>query len=75
MTATFDQQPISRTVGKRIARDGRELDASDRAAMARMAQYRTRAPKGVFRYDSHDQMQADWLAWQVAAVVARQRGE
>lgn len=44
---------------------------TDREAMTRMAQYRTRAPKGVFIYFSHDEMEAGRLRWRVEAMVAR----
>jgi hypothetical protein len=36
-----------------------------------MAQYRTRAPKGVFRYSSHEEMEADRLRWLVDAMVEK----
>jgi hypothetical protein len=36
-----------------------------------MANYLTRAPKGVFVYDSHEAANRDRDAWQVEAVVAR----
>lgn len=39
--------------------------------MTRMAQYRTHAPKGVYYYDSHEQMEADRLRWTVEAMVQR----
>ena len=38
-----------------------------------MAGYRTRAPVGVFRYDSHEQMAADRLKWLVEAMVHKAR--
>lgn len=66
-----DQQPVGRTVGRRISREGRPLTPADRAAMTRMAQYVTRAPKGVYRYRSQAEMDADRLRWTVDAVVAR----
>jgi hypothetical protein len=66
-----DQQPILRTVGRRVSRDGRPLSDADRAAMTTMANYRTRAPKGVFRYRDHAEMEADRLKWQIDAVVAQ----
>jgi hypothetical protein len=72
MATSPDQQPILRTVGKRQARDGRVMTTADREAMSAMARYRTRAPKGVFRYDNHEQMAADRLRWQIDAVVAQQ---
>jgi hypothetical protein len=68
-----DQQPIRRIVGRRISRDGQPLTAADRAAMSRNANYRTRAPKGIFIYSSHDEMQADRERWQVEAVVQKAR--
>jgi hypothetical protein len=70
MQHPVDQQPISRTVGHRHPRKLRALTAADRAAMTRMAQYTTRTPKGVFRYRSAVEMNADRLKWTVAAVVA-----
>jgi hypothetical protein len=72
MSSTIDQQPIQRTVGRRQPRDGRPLTATDRAAMASNAKYRTRAPKGVFRYDSHEDMAADRLRWTVDLITERQ---
>ena len=41
--------------------------------MTQMARYRTRAPKGVFFYASHAEMNADRLRWTVEAVVERAR--
>jgi hypothetical protein len=41
--------------------------------MTRNANYVTRAPKGVFIYSSHEEMQADRLRWQVDAVVHKAR--
>lgn len=71
MSNRIDQQPIGRTVGHRRSREGLPPDAETRKAMTRMAQYRTRAPKGIYLYDSHEQMEADRLRWTVEAVVAR----
>lgn len=71
MNTRTDQQPISRTVGRRQPREGRPLTPADRAAMTRMAQYVTRTPKGIYRYRSHAEMDADRLRWTVDAVVAR----
>jgi hypothetical protein len=72
MSSTVDQQPIQRTVGRRQARDGRPLTAADRAAMTASARHFTRAPKGIFRYRSAEEMHADRQRWTVEAVVARQ---
>lgn len=67
-----DQQPIALVVGRRRAPEiGHPPDASARDAMTRMAQYRTCAPKGVYYYDSHEQMEADRLRWIVDAMVQR----
>jgi hypothetical protein len=73
MSSTHDQQPVQRTVGRRQARDGQPMSDVDRAAMTRNAQYRTRAPKGVFRYNSHDEMAADRLRWTVDLMLERSR--
>ena len=35
-----------------------------------MTRYVTRAPKGVFHYNSHEEMDADRLRWQVEAMQA-----
>jgi hypothetical protein len=75
MSSTINQQPIARTVGKRVPRDGQPLTQTDRDAMAQMARYRTRAPKGVFFYNSHDEMIADRERWTVDAVVAQQAAD
>ena len=73
MSSIHDQQPIQRIVGRRQSRDGQPLSSEDRAAMTRNAQYRTRAPKGVFIYYSSEAMQADRQRWTVDAVVERQK--
>ena len=70
MSSTVDQQPLSRTIGKRLVRDGQAMTSDDRARMTAMAGYTTRAPKGVFIYHSHDEMDADRLRWTVDAMVA-----
>jgi hypothetical protein len=71
MSADESQQPVARVVGRRLQPEGEPPDAAARAAMTAMAQYRTRAPKGIFYYDSHEQMTADRQRWTVAAVVNR----
>jgi len=40
--------------------------------MTQMAQYRTRAPKGVFHYRSHEEANRDRERWLIDAMVARQ---
>jgi hypothetical protein len=59
MSSLIHQQPVAHTVGRRQAREGQPLTAADREAMARMAQYVTRVPYGVFRYRSQAEMEAD----------------
>jgi len=46
--------------------------AEARAAITRMANYLTRAPKGIFRYKSHEEANRDRERWQVAAIVDKQ---
>ena len=70
MSSTVDQQPISRTIGKRRERDGQAMTNDDRARMTTMARHTTCAPKGVFIYHSHEEMDADRLRWTVDAIVA-----
>jgi hypothetical protein len=68
-----DQQPIRRVVGKRVAPPpGTPLSAAARSAMDANARYRTRAPKGLFFYGSHDQMIRDREQWTVDAIVQKQ---
>ena len=70
-TNTLDQQPIARTVGRRLTPPlGRPPGAAARAALAAMAGRLTRAPKGVFRYASHADMIRDRERWTVEAMVA-----
>lgn len=69
-----DQQPIARTVGRRVAPPvGRPPDAAARAAFGSMARALTRTPKGVFRYANHEQMVRDRERWTVDAMVAAAR--
>jgi hypothetical protein len=73
MSAIDDQQPIARVVGRRRPRQGQPLTAADRALMTQMAQYRTRAPKGVFVYHSAEEMEADRLRWLVQSMLDKAR--
>ena len=69
-----DQQPIRLVVGKRVAPPPGTLpSAADRAAMTANAQYRTRAPKGVFFYANHEEMIRDRERWTLDAVIAAQQ--
>lgn len=69
-----DQQPIRRVIGKRVSPPpGTVPNQATRAAMDANAQYRTRVPKGLFFYESHDQMTRDRERWAVEAIVQKQR--
>ena len=68
-----DQQPIQRTIGKRVARPPGTLSSAEaRAAMTANARYLTRAPKGIFFYKNHEEMIRDRERWTIDAVIARQ---
>jgi len=73
MSSIHDQQPLQRIVGRRRSRDGQPMTAGDRAAMTRNAQYITRAPKGVYIYRTHQEMDADRARWLVDAMMERAR--
>jgi hypothetical protein len=60
-----------RIVGRRKPPpSGQPPSAGAREAMAQMAQYRTRAPKGVFIYASHEDANRDRERWLVDAMLA-----
>lgn len=68
-----DQQPIRRVIGRRVTPPPGSLpNAAARAAMDANTRYRTRAPKGLFFYENHDQMARDRERWIVEAVVQKQ---
>jgi hypothetical protein len=52
---------------------GEPPSARARESLTAMAGYVTRAPKGVFLYASHAEMDADRLRWTVEAIVERAR--
>ena len=63
-----------RTIGRRVpAPPGAPPPKTARDAMATMARYRTRAPKGVFRYRSHEEANRDRDRWIVDAIVEAHR--
>lgn len=67
-------QTMLRVVGRRSPPPAGELpNECARDAMTQMAQYRTRAPKGVFHYKSHEDANRDRDRWQTEAIVAKQR--
>jgi hypothetical protein len=68
-----DQQPVRRVVGKRIAPPPGSVPSTiTRSAMDANARYRTRAPKGLFFYESHEQMAKDRERWAIEAIVQKQ---
>jgi hypothetical protein len=67
----FTGELFIRVVGRRQPPPVGEVPpARTREALAQMAQYRTRAPKGVFKYGSHEEANRAREAWIVDAVVA-----
>jgi hypothetical protein len=65
-----------RVVGRRKhAPIGQPPSAESRAALARMARYHTRCPKGVFVYPNHEEANADRLRWTVDAIVSRHQAD
>ena len=69
-----DQQPVARTVGRRKqAPVGAPPSAEARAALDTWANRSTRAPKGVFRYANHAEMERDSSLWRVQAIADTQR--
>jgi hypothetical protein len=69
-----DQQPIQRVIGRRIPPpSGKFPSAAVRAAMDANLRYRTRAPKGIFRYQNHEDMTRDREKWTLEAMLARRR--
>jgi hypothetical protein len=68
-----DEQPIQRVVGTRTPPPPGTLpNAAVRAAMTANARYLTRVPKGIYLYDSPEQMNRDRERWTVELMVARQ---
>jgi hypothetical protein len=61
-----------RVVGGRLAPlPGEAPTKAAREAMSQMARYRTRVPKGVFHYRSHEEANRDRERWLTDAMVAR----
>jgi hypothetical protein len=56
------QQPMPGTL--------RAPNTDERVWVARMAPAQTRVPKGVFRYRSMQEANADWERWQADAITA-----
>jgi hypothetical protein len=63
-----------RVVGRRSRPPiGQPPSDEARRAHTLLQQYRTQAPKGVFIYRSHEEMEADRLRWTVEAMVEHAR--
>lgn len=61
-----------RVVGRRERPAAFEPPSAERrAALASLQRYRTRAPKGIFIYFSHEEMDADRMRWTVEAMTER----
>lgn len=71
MTSTLEQQPIFRTVGIRQTRDGVAPSHVSMKAQANMASYTTRVPKGLFFYNSHQEMEKDRLHWTLDLIQSK----
>jgi hypothetical protein len=68
-----DEQPIQRVIGKRTAAPPGTLPSpAARSAMTANARYLTRFPKGIYLYDSPEQMNRDRERWTVELMLARQ---
>lgn len=66
----MDSERFARVVGRRRPAPAGQLPtAITRRAMAEMARYRTRAPKGIFVYASHAEANRDSERWIVDAIV------
>lgn len=64
-----DDPFIARVVGRRKTPPAGELPSPEaREAFTKMAAYRTRAPKGVYRYESHEAANRDRENWTVEAM-------
>ncbi|MHB8252741.1 MAG: hypothetical protein ACYDEV_03385 [Acidiferrobacter sp.] len=72
----IDQQPLQRIVGRRqsptLNNSCQGPSLSLQTLLAELAQSRTRTPKGVFRYATHEEANRDRERWRAAAVAARQ---
>jgi hypothetical protein len=67
-----DQQPVRRVIGRRLSPPlGRFPGAAVRAAMDANLQYRTRVPKGIFKYQNHEEMIRDRELWTLEAMLAK----
>jgi hypothetical protein len=68
---TVNDETFRRIVGKRTQAHGPGVRQETVRALTEMAQYVTRAPKGVFRYQTHEQANLDRERWTVDAMQVR----
>ena len=74
MDRDVDDERFLRVVGKRKRPEpGVPPSRIARQAMGEMARYRTRAPKGIFLYRSHEEANRDRDAWLMDAMVEKRR--
>lgn len=68
---TVTDEAFARVVGRRPRPPlGEPPTPATRAALTTMARYATRAPKGVFRYRTHEEANRDREAWTLEAMIA-----
>jgi hypothetical protein len=68
---TLNDGEFRRVVGKRTQAHGPGVRPETVRALTEMARYVTRAPKGVFRYQTHELANLDRERWTVDAMQAR----
>jgi hypothetical protein len=69
---SVDREKFIRVVGRRSPAPAGEVPGQNsRLAMSQMARYRTRVPKGVFIYRSHEAANQDRERWLIDAMVGR----
>ncbi len=69
----MSENEFARTLGRRVPPTigpVRPPTEQQRAWVRQMARYRTRVPKGIFRYASMEQANADWERWHAEMVTA-----
>jgi hypothetical protein len=69
----MSENEFSRTLGRRVAQTigpVRPPTEQQRAWVRQMARHHTRVPKGIFRYASMVQANADWERWHAEMVTA-----
>jgi hypothetical protein len=66
---------FGRVIGTRTSSRviGEPPNAEDREAMASFKHVGIRAPRGVYRYASHEEANADWERWQAERLAAPHR--